>query len=315
MAPEGPDASDDAGRSADGPSDRARREPTDGDRSTDDRQGSTDGDDDTRRGTRRGEGGDRDGAADAGRVGDATAAETETGTGGPPTTDERERPGPPPGEGTDPPAPAGDAEETIAGPVEVVVEVARSVGMVLLVGGLLFAASGVWPPLVAVESGSMEPHMFRGDLVFVTEEGRYSPNTAVEGVVTYQQGRETGYRSFGDYGNVVVYQPNGDPGTPVIHRAYLYVEAGENWVAQADPQYLGGATTCAEVATCPAPHDGFITRGDDNPRYDQVGRTESSVLSTVVRPEWVRGNAKVRVPKLGCVRLELSGIDCGPLIR
>jgi|APHM01.1.fsa_nt_gi Signal peptidase I len=58
-------------------------------------------------------------------------------------------------------------------------ELVTSVGTVLLVGALLFAASGVWPPLVAVESGSMEPHMSKGDLVFVADNGRYAPGEAV----------------------------------------------------------------------------------------------------------------------------------------
>jgi len=214
----------------------------------------------------------------------------------------------PPAAGADRPRPEGSEEHNDV--VDFLREVLTSVGTVLLIGAVLFAFSGVWPPLVAVESGSMEPHMFKGDLVFVAENGRYAPDVATAGVVTYQQGQQTGYSSFGDYGNVVVYQPDGQVGTPVIHRAYMYVEEGENWVQRANPEYLGNADTCAENVHCPAPHDGYITRGDDNPRYDQVGGTERETLSNVVKSEWVRGNAKVRVPKLGCIRLELSGIGC-----
>ncbi len=214
------------------------------------------------------------------------------------------------GERRSPPSPAGDDDEEHNDAVQFLREVVTSVATVLVVGLLLFAASGVWPPLVAVESGSMEPHMSKGDLVFVAENGRYAPGDAVRGGVTYQQGRDTGYWSFGDYGNVVVYQPDGRARTPVIHRARIYVEAGENWVERANPEYLGDHQTCAENVHCPAEHSGFITKGDNNPRYDQVGATDASTLSDVVKPGWIRGNAKVRLPKLGCIRLELSGIGC-----
>ena len=66
-------------------------------------------------------------------------------------------------------------EET---PAVYVRDVVTSVGAVLLVGLLLFAASGIWPPMVAVESTSMEPNMERGDLVFVMSEDRFVPDAA-----------------------------------------------------------------------------------------------------------------------------------------
>lgn len=40
-----------------------------------------------------------------------------------------------------------------------------TVAVVVAVGAVLFAVSGVWPPMVAVESGSMQPTLERGDLV------------------------------------------------------------------------------------------------------------------------------------------------------
>jgi signal peptidase len=190
-------------------------------------------------------------------------------------------------------------------------DVLSSVATVLLVAVLLFAISGIWPPLVAVESGSMEPHMHRGDLVFLMDEHRFAPDAAVEGtgVVTHRKGHETGYWSFGNHGNVVVYRADGGSGTPIIHRARFYVEEGDDWVAEASDEYLRSADTCAEVTTCPAPHDGFITKGDHNPSYDQVGIARQS---TVVKPSWIKGRAKVRIPWLGYVRLWL-GSTASPL--
>lgn len=180
-----------------------------------------------------------------------------------------------------------------------------SVVTVAVVAALLFAISGIWPPLVAVESGSMEPHMERGDLVFLMDEQRFAPDAGVDetGVVTYRKGQETGYWSFGSHGNVVVFRPDGGDSTPIIHRAHFFVEEGDNWVAAANDEYLRGGDTCADIGTCPAPHDGFITKGDNNPSYDQVGINHRS---TVVKPSWVKGRAKARIPFLGYVRLWLG---------
>ena len=185
------------------------------------------------------------------------------------------------------------------GPLMLVREVLTSVLAVLAVGFLLFAVSGVWPPMVAVESGSMEPHMSRGDLVFITEPGRYSPDAAVgdTGVVTHETGVETGYRTFGDHGSVIIYDRPDRFGPPVIHRARLHVTAGENWYDRADPEYMD-ADNCEQLQYCPAPYDGFITKGDANPQYDQV-----SGIAAPVEERDVNGVARVRVPYLGYVRL------------
>ncbi|WP_435065253.1 S26 family signal peptidase [Halobaculum sp. EA56] len=181
-------------------------------------------------------------------------------------------------------------------------EVLSSALAVALVGLLLFAVSGVWPPMVAVESGSMEPHMERGDLVFITEPDRFSPEFAhgETGVVTYEVGAERGYSTFGAPGSVIVYRPPGEGGPPIIHRARFHVEEGENWIDRANPDYLP-ADSCDSVPACPAPYDGFITKGDANAQYDQV-----SGIAPVVRAEWVHGVARVRVPYLGYVRLVFS---------
>jgi signal peptidase len=189
-----------------------------------------------------------------------------------------------------------------SGPLLFIRETLYSVLGVLAVGLLLFAISGVWPPMVAVESGSMEPEMQRGDLIFVTEPERFTPDYAQGGIVTVEVGSEEGYRSFGGNGSVIIYDPPDRIGSPIIHRAHFHVEKGENWYDRANPAYLN-ADDCESLSNCPAPHDGFITKGDANSRYDQA-----SNIAGPVRPAWIRGTARLRIPYLGYVRLELAGL-------
>lgn len=205
--------------------------------------------------------------------------------------------GPPPRSGDSPDGDAGSSWRVF------VRDLITSALAVLVVGAFLFAISGVWPPLVAVESGSMNPNMERNDLVFVMEEHRFAGPGAEKstGVVTAAAGTQTDFRMFGRTGDVIVYTPDGNDNTvPIIHRAMLWADEGENWVARADESHLGSATTCDAVEYCPADEAGFITKGDNNRHYDQV---RPSQLSRPVRPAWVVGTAEVRIPGLGWLRL------------
>lgn len=184
--------------------------------------------------------------------------------------------------------------------------------VVLLIGGLLWGISGVWPPMVAIESGSMEPNIQKGDLVFVMEEHRFSSSDALTvngestGVIPYAAGEKSGHNSFGKPGDVIVYKPDGRDTTPIIHRARFWVDSGENWYEKANKEYIGNASNCDELDNCPAPHAGFITKGDNNGQYDQVGH-----ISSPVKPNWIIGTAKFRIPYLGYIRLitgTISGI-------
>ncbi|MBS1263617.1 MAG: hypothetical protein MAG715_00800 [Methanonatronarchaeales archaeon] len=155
-------------------------------------------------------------------------------------------------------------------------DIAKSLLIVAVVSGTLFAYTGVWPPLVVVESGSMEPNLYRGDIVLVK---------AVDGggrdaVDTFREG---GDEHFGMAGDVVVYNVPGDGRpTPIIHRAMYWTD-------------VGGGTGGDEVATSP----GYVTKGDANEINDQY----LGIAPAPIRPEWIRGRAFFRVPLLGYVRL------------
>jgi len=177
--------------------------------------------------------------------------------------------------------------------------------VVCAVVGATTVVAGVWPPMVAVESGSMTPALSVGDLVVVTTPGRFAADAAdSDGVVTRERGATVGHRAFGTPGSVVVFDPPGEPGPPIVHRAQFRVAAGENWYDRANTSALA-ADDCAELRYCPAPHAGLITRGDANRRSDQaVGRAPP------VRSSWVRGVARARAPYLGCLRVAFAGRRC-----
>jgi signal peptidase len=156
------------------------------------------------------------------------------------------------------------------------------ISVVAIFASLSHIALGLWSPMVAVESGSMIPHIQIGDIIFVESVDRTE-------IITYEKGKETGYTSFNGYGDVILYKPYGRDGvTPIIHRAMYYVEKGE-------PMWANGP---------PAPHAGYITKGDNNktnPAYDQQG---SISYLQPVKKEWIKGVARFyRVPVLGYVSL------------
>ncbi|MDP2767423.1 MAG: S26 family signal peptidase [Candidatus Methanoperedens sp.] len=156
------------------------------------------------------------------------------------------------------------------------------ISVVAIFASVSHIALGLYSPMVAVESGSMIPHIQIGDIIFVEGIDRTQ-------IITYEKGKEMGYSSFDDYGDVILYRPYGREGvTPIIHRARYYVDMGE-------PMWAGGL---------PAPHAGYITKGDNtktNPAYDQQG---SISYLQPVKKEWVIGVARFyRVPVLGYVSL------------
>ena len=174
-------------------------------------------------------------------------------------------------------------------------EIIRDIVIVLLIvaviGLVLFAVSGTWPALVAVESGSMEPNIPTYALAFVVEESRYG------GWQTQEEALASGADPvFNGYGNVIVYQPNGVTNvTPIIHRAITRITDEE----AASPEW---------GFTGDAAHGGVITKGDNpvtNSMPDQKGYFSRYGRVEPVKDEWIVGKALFAVPFIGWVPLNL----------
>lgn len=136
--------------------------------------------------------------------------------------------------------------------------------VIAVVGGIalcLYLICGTWPAIVTIESESMVPHMNVGDLVIVVEEDRFGA------LMAWDTSQATGYKKFGDYGDVIIYRPNGvqdfwssvgllplSRQHPIIHRAMTWVDEG-----QPEPAYINtgrGNLTPAEYVPL---HESTVT--------------------------------------------------------
>ncbi len=153
--------------------------------------------------------------------------------------------------------------------------------MVMLSLVFFKAAFGVFVPFMVVESDSMEPNINKGDVVVYVDYDSgetihtYNASVNAEGIP---------YTSFGAYGDVIIFETNSKP-QPVVHRAM-------RWVDEGDP---------IEEGDKPAPAPGYVTKGDNNDRYDP----NTPLLDRPLPDKQIRGVALYRIPAIGWVRLLL----------
>jgi signal peptidase len=167
------------------------------------------------------------------------------------------------------------------------------VWIVAVVGGValaLFLICGTWPAVVTIESESMVPHMNVGDLVVVVQKDRYGM------FETWTDGSISGTTKFQDYGDVIIYKPNGLTSVhPIIHRAIKYVEPGI--VSEMKGKNLS--------VTYTAPHSGYITWGDHNRNPDQLAIYPGIGQIEPVKDEWIIGKALFSIPLVGYLPLHI----------
>ena len=217
----------------------------------------------------------------------------------------------------------------------------------------LFAYAGNWPPLVVVESKSMQ-HGDRESSIGVIDTGdmvfqQAAPTRA--SIVTYLEGRATGYATYGDYGDVIIFRRAGGA-TPIIHRAIMYVTLHVNGTADVrdvsglpdsgwDARNLTGPTRnpvflrsltirhmgferninltfSFDTFSSAVERSGYMTMGDNNSfRQCRLQRDDCpsgyDPLSWMPRQEDVQGRARGEIPWIGLIKLTLQPTDsCCP---
>ena len=218
--------------------------------------------------------------------------------------------------------------------------VAVVVVAVIILG--LWAYSGIWPPLVVIESPSMQHSDTRsyigvidtGDLVIVKKTG------GAQEINPYLESMPNGYQTYSEYGDVIIYHPLGNTLiTPIIHRAICRVEYNATGGGYDVPslqdlpasmwQVSSGPKTWYNIKSTltlhgigynsisvtidfgiikshsgPSPQGGLITMGDNNHGIvDQM----TSICPQPVRDEWVQGVSRGEIPWFGLLKLWISG--------
>ena len=112
-----------------------------------------------------------------------------------------------------------------------VLELVLALGMIVCLISAMVLHTGSMPPLVVVESSSMVHEIEgevgsidAGDLILVHDQNPSTIVTFAEATNPEVQ-RHHGYNQHGLEGDVIIYEKNGENGTPIIHRAILRAEA------------------------------------------------------------------------------------------
>ncbi len=229
----------------------------------------------------------------------------------------------------------------------------RDLGVAALIVGIillsLFLYTGNWPPMVVVESKSMQHSdtesfvgvIDTGDLVLVQNAPSESD------IITYVEGRGTGYGTYGEFGDVIIYKRGGiSQDKSIIHRALIRLdwnESGTIDIPDLDRLELGadwsGKMSGGENVTSPYGLNGTITLyyvgyakvnitlsisgyiGQFNQSGDPSGsafvalgdNNGGNTDPLIIRQGWIEGRARGEIPWFGLLKLTLfrdSGAPC-----
>ncbi|MCK4614100.1 MAG: S26 family signal peptidase [Thermoplasmata archaeon] len=202
--------------------------------------------------------------------------------------------------------------------------------VVIIIISAIYAYTRTWPPTVVVESGSMQHSTDRSSLG-VIDTGDIvlrKKVDSVDDITTWAEGEKKGYKTYGEYGDVIIYDKNGKGGTPVIHRAIVYIRhnetiGGKHYFDVPEWGIYHNQTIEYSISelrlegankikyTPPRGHDGFLTKGDNkatNRKIDQQSGIKD-VDGGIVRQVsigWVKGVARGEVPWFGLINLKIK---------
>ncbi len=214
--------------------------------------------------------------------------------------------------------------------------------LVAIVMASLFAFTRVWPPMVVVESPSMQHSnaesfvgaIDTGDIVLVQNAPRR------QDIITYVEGRSpsSGFSTYGDYGDVIIFAPDGDrTEIPLIHRALLALEwneteqgfdipalrnleKGVDWDSNKVEPFGLGRGDWVELSlvtyrklTVTIRMDDYISRAtaqtcpENFCGFITMGDNNVGPDRYLTRLDWVQGRARGEIPWFGLLKLVFTG--------
>ena len=197
-------------------------------------------------------------------------------------------------------------------------------------------ASGVSPSQTIVESGSMQHGNVSMIGIIDTGDAVILKSKEKADIVSYIEGYDTGYETFGGYGSVIIYE-RGSTENPVIHRAILWLEYNEKtktwsapplakypedmWACSGgnDPYSLKGTLTLKGLGwrnnsgtsinlddlANRFPHSGYLTMGDNNSAFDQPSNVMG--VTGLITLEQIKSVAWIEIPWIGALKMWYSG--------
>jgi len=214
-----------------------------------------------------------------------------------------------------------------------VIAVAVGIIALFLIGGYAYihVTSGLDSPLSVVMSSSMQ-HDNNESRIGIIDTGDVmviqSPDKAH--LESYVEGTVSGYKSFGDYGSVIIYE-RGDDVNPVIHRAIIWLNYNGNgtWSAPSLQNYQGdwycsNSTNYLKLSGTLYFDDitrsgkdvninldslekesGYLTMGD-NPETNNYFDQDKGIVSHPIRLKDIRSVAMMEIPWLGVIKVYMT---------
>ena len=203
--------------------------------------------------------------------------------------------------------------------VSIVRDVVIALLAVFVILMILWGYTGQWfsAPMVAIESGSMEhPNssfgrlgtIDAGDMVLVQKVTKRSDIVPHGGPLKGAEA-EKGWRTYGNYGDVIIYKPLGRTDvSQIIHRAMCWVDVYQK-NGQTTYTIVDFGVENATSLTIPElgiynrdprwTHSGFLTKGDNNEVIDEI----TDICPEPVQVDWISGKARFEIPWLGTINL------------
>jgi len=204
---------------------------------------------------------------------------------------------------------------------------------ICIIGGYagIHAASGLDSPLSVVMSYSMQHDNSQSQIgVIDTGDVMVIQDPSKATIQSYIEGLSTGYKTFGDYGSVIIYDREKTDSNPVIHRAIVFLVYNNNgtWSApslqnykawectgSSDYRSLSGTLTFTDITQSHkrvsinldslGKCDGYLTMGD-NPESNIYFDQSVGIISHPVRTDDIRSVALFELPWLGIIKVYMT---------